>query len=68
MGRYSELFRLQPDPFDNSTPAVHLRVCLFRNVVNAAELRKLLAEGKLQCSLIRAEMVCSFYLHLDRLV
>jgi len=61
MGRYSELFRLEPDPFDSTTPPIHLRVCLFRNVVNAADLRKLLAEGKLQCSLIRAEMVLEIF-------
>lgn len=53
----SRLFELQPDPYDVSQRR-YLRVCLFRDVKNAVEIRKLLRTGEIDAAFIRAELVC----------
>jgi EKC/KEOPS complex subunit CGI121/TPRKB len=52
----SRLYELQPDPYD-VTQRRYLRICLFRDVRNAVELRKLLRTGEIDAAFIRAEMV-----------
>jgi hypothetical protein len=53
----SRLYELQPDPYDVSQRR-YLRVCVFKDVKNAVELRKLLRCGEIDAAFIRAELVC----------
>ncbi|OUC44448.1 kinase binding protein CGI-121 [Trichinella nativa] len=59
MGRYSEVFYIYPDPFDDGTGSkkVALRICLFREVKNADHLLAELRSGKITGSLIKAELL-----------
>ncbi|KAL1230831.1 hypothetical protein TSPI_05478 [Trichinella spiralis] len=59
MGRYSEVFYIYPDPFDDGTGSkkVALRICLFREVKNADHLLTELRSGKITGSLIKAELL-----------
>ncbi|PAV74643.1 hypothetical protein WR25_25643 [Diploscapter pachys] len=52
----SRLYELQPDPYDDAQRRC-MRVCLFTNVQNAKELREMVRDGKIDASLIRAELV-----------
>uniref|UniRef100_A0AC34RIM8 TP53RK-binding protein n=1 Tax=Panagrolaimus sp. JU765 TaxID=591449 RepID=A0AC34RIM8_9BILA len=52
----SRLFELQPDPYDVSQRR-YLRICLFRDVRNAVELRQLLRTGEIDAAFIRAELI-----------
>uniref|UniRef100_A0A914C8B6 Uncharacterized protein n=1 Tax=Acrobeloides nanus TaxID=290746 RepID=A0A914C8B6_9BILA len=52
----SRLYELQPDPYDVSQRR-YLRVCVFKDVKNAVELRKLLRCGEIDAAFIRAELV-----------
>ncbi|VDP26775.1 unnamed protein product [Soboliphyme baturini] len=61
MGRLGEVYTIQPDPFGPSTTPVLLRVCLFRDVQNLAELRKRLDAGDLSCSLLRADTILAMF-------
>ncbi|KRZ70377.1 TP53RK-binding protein [Trichinella papuae] len=63
MGRYSEVFYIYPDPFDDGTGSkkVALRICLFREVKNANHLLAELRNGKITGSLIKAELVHSTF-------
>ncbi|CDW57680.1 CGI-121 domain containing protein [Trichuris trichiura] len=62
MGRCSELFYLQPDPFDSSIGDKRaLRVCFFADVKNVHELMTAVRSGQIACSLINAEMVYSVF-------
>ncbi|CAL2039863.1 hypothetical protein CAEBREN_10899 [Caenorhabditis brenneri] len=54
--KHSHLYELQPDPYD-ITQKKTCRVCLFKDVKNAAELSQQLKEGKIDAALIRAELV-----------
>ncbi|CCD65511.1 EKC/KEOPS complex subunit TPRKB [Caenorhabditis elegans] len=54
--KHSHLYELQPDPYD-FTQRKTCRVCLFKDVKNAAELSQQLKEGKIDAALIRAELV-----------
>jgi hypothetical protein len=55
----SHLYELQPDPYD-VTQRRFLRVCVFKDVKNAVELRELLRSGELDAAMIRAELVSIF--------
>lgn len=58
MGRWSECFFLKPDPFgDQKNRGLALRVCLFLDVTNVNEIREMLRDGKIDCALIRAELI-----------
>jgi len=63
MGRWSELFNIQPDPLDPSpeNKPVPVRICLFKDVKNAPELRTMLHEGNLDCSMIKAELILEVF-------
>jgi len=52
----SRLYELQPDPYDYSQRQF-LRVCIFRDVKNAVELRRLLRRGEIDAAMIRPELV-----------
>lgn len=54
---HDELYELKPDPFDSSCGPVKLRVCLLTDVKNAAEIRQMIADGKIDAAVIRAELV-----------
>ncbi len=53
----SRLFVLNPDPYDSSSSSHNIRICLFRDVANASELRKELRDGTIDAAMIRAELV-----------
>uniref|UniRef100_A0A915K0E0 EKC/KEOPS complex subunit CGI121 n=1 Tax=Romanomermis culicivorax TaxID=13658 RepID=A0A915K0E0_ROMCU len=61
MGRYSELFRLQVDPLDDNAPEIAVRICLFRNVKNAKDLKLLIQSGQVECSFVRAELILEIF-------
>uniref|UniRef100_A0A5S6R4E9 EKC/KEOPS complex subunit cgi121 n=1 Tax=Trichuris muris TaxID=70415 RepID=A0A5S6R4E9_TRIMR len=62
MGRCSQLFYLQPDPFDSSVDRKRaLRLCLFTDVKNTNDLKVAVCNERLACSLINAEMVYSVF-------
>ncbi|KAF1574008.1 UNVERIFIED_CONTAM: EKC/KEOPS complex subunit TPRKB, partial [Eudyptes robustus] len=52
----SRLFELQPDPYD-VTQRRYIRVCVFKDVKNAVELRDLLRSGQIDAAMIRAELI-----------
>ena len=52
----SRLYELQPDPYD-CTQRQCLRVCIFKDVKNAMELRQLLRSGQIDAAIIRAELI-----------
>lgn len=56
MKKCSHLYALQPDPFD-VTQRKFLRVCVFKDVKNAVELRELLRNGDIDAAMIQAELV-----------
>jgi len=53
----SRLFVLHPDPYDESASTRNIRICLFRDVANASELRKELRDGTIDAAMIRAELI-----------
>jgi hypothetical protein len=55
----SHLYELQPDPYD-VTQRKFLRVCVFKDVKNAVELREMLRSGKIDAAMSRAELVSLF--------
>lgn len=55
----SRLYELQPDPYD-CTQRQCLRVCIFKDVKNAIELRQMLRNGEIDVAMIRAELVINF--------
>ncbi|CAD5221565.1 unnamed protein product [Bursaphelenchus okinawaensis] len=52
----SRLFELQPDPYD-VTQRRSVRICVFKDVKNAVELRDLLRSGQIDAAMIRAELI-----------
>lgn len=52
----SRLYELQPDPYDYSQKKA-LRICLFTDIENAAELMNKLRSGELDAALVKAELV-----------
>ncbi|KAI1733072.1 kinase binding protein [Ditylenchus destructor] len=52
----STYYELQPDPYDFSQRQ-SIRVCIFRDVKNAIELRRLLRDGDIDAAMIRPELV-----------
>uniref|UniRef100_A0A915D1Q8 Uncharacterized protein n=1 Tax=Ditylenchus dipsaci TaxID=166011 RepID=A0A915D1Q8_9BILA len=55
-GGISRLFDLQPDPYD-CTQRQNIRICIFRDVKNAIELRSILQSGEIDAAMIRPELV-----------
>lgn len=56
----SQLFELQPDPYDVSQKR-YFRACIFRDVKNARELRQAVRDGTIDAALIKPELVGFFF-------
>ncbi|VDK73820.1 unnamed protein product [Anisakis simplex] len=57
----SRLYELQPDPYDCSQKN-NLRVCLFADVKNSAELRDGLRGGRFEAALVRPELILETFI------
>lgn len=56
----SQLFELQPDPYDISQKRL-FRACIFRDVKNVGELRQALRDGTIDAALIKPELVLEVF-------
>uniref|UniRef100_A0A0N5AWV1 EKC/KEOPS complex subunit cgi121 n=1 Tax=Syphacia muris TaxID=451379 RepID=A0A0N5AWV1_9BILA len=57
----SQLFELQPDPYDVSQKRF-FRACIFRDVKNAKQLQQELRSGKIDAALIKPELVLEVFI------